>query len=255
VDEPLPSNLVEMWQKFFDDPEPLHQHHGQAGQSVMICHELFCTDLFPLQRKRELMTMLLLAESVKPKVIMDIGSDKGAGLHHWCRLPTVEKVVACEIRGLPYAKLFEQHFPKIEFLWLPMSSYDCQTGEDSAKDRVRKFLGSHPLSLRTKRDIDVLFIDGDKSMFLTDFNLYQPLMSRTGIVFMHDITDPAPGEAYRKVQAGGAAGRDYKTFDIIDTTESIEMLFREPRNGHEAWLKHWAGRSCGVGCIFMGDKR
>jgi hypothetical protein len=236
MDGPLPADLVKWWQSFFANyPASPTRRMLDEDRVLAISHGIFCTDLFPLQRKNELSAMINLAWRIKPKVVMSIGCDKGGELYHWCRfIPTIERAIACEIRGTPYSAEFERAFPKIKFLWLPRSSLDPEVPHV-----VKGWL--------IDQKIDILFIDGDKSFFIDDFAFYRGLMSKAGIVFMHDITDPAPGEAYKRVQ------EHYKTFNLIDTSEALEMLGREPRNGHEGWLKYWNGRSCGVGCIFMPE--
>jgi len=190
---------------------------------------------FPLQRKNELKAMLSIASLVKPKVVYEIGADKGGSLYCWCKFsPSVERVIACEVRGTPYKKLFERAFPKIDFLWIEESSFREET-----VDLVSGWLGDD--------SIDCLFIDGDKSNFLTDFEQYIPMVSPFGIVFMHDIQDEHPGRDYQSVVRKG-----YKTVRLIDTTESVELVLsdKEPKDSYESWLLTWYGRSAGVGVIF-----
>lgn len=207
-----------------------------AGESVY--DDVFNVDLFaPLQRKRELSRMIRLAREYKPKVVYEIGTCDGGGLYHWCKsIPTVKRVIASEIRGTPYSEHFEKAFPKIEFLWLQESSY-----EQAAVDKIQRWL-------RGDR-IDVTFIDGDKAWFETDFDAVLPFMNSPSVVFMHDITDPAPGAAFRRV-----VERGYDHLEVIDTLDSQEAVERAkrgvpPANGHEGWLRHWKGQSCGVGVI------
>jgi hypothetical protein len=153
-------------------------------------------------------------------------------------------VIACEIRGTPYSAAFEKYFPDIQFLWLPKSSYDPNTVKE-----VDSWLHS---GIRSGAGlIDVLLIDGDKSFYDKDFELYLPMMAPGGIVFFHDITDNPTGEAWRRIRD---AHPEWKSFDLIDTTEALVMLNLEPTNNYETWLKHWHGRSCGVGCLFLNGK-
>jgi hypothetical protein len=72
-----------------------------------------------------------------------------------------------------------------------------------------------------------------------------------GIAFFHDITDDVTGEAWRKISSHEEGSNKAKTFHLIDTTEALDVLDRDPRNNYETWLKHWHGRSCGVGCLFL----
>jgi len=207
--------------------------------------EVFDTpDFFPLQRKRELERMMQIGRSIVPKVVMEIGADKGGGLYHWCKsFTSVKRVIACEFRGTPYKDLFEAALPHLDFLWIEDSSYKEETVE-----RVQKWLGDDK--------INCLFIDGDKNHFHTDFDRYLPSMSKPGIVFMHDVNDL--GTSTRK-SFKDVASRGYRTEEVIDIDESIAAEQREMRhfpatNSYEGWLRYWKGRSCGVGIIYLDEE-
>lgn len=237
MDGPFPDNLIAGIEKFFES-------EATRPPGLDIYPEVFESDtFFPLQRKRELAQMMRIARTVMPTTVMEIGADKGGGLYHWCKcLPTVKRVIACEIRGTPYSALFEKHFPGIKFLWLPESSYATATVA-----KVCKFL------LGTK--IDCLFLDGDKSNFFRDFTIYQHLMAHQGLIFVHDIEDPAPSEAFqmmcRNVLTHGK---------IIDRQDSMDALDRQDRDipattPYEDWLRYWGGRSCCVGVLYMESRK
>jgi predicted O-methyltransferase YrrM len=208
--------------------------------------DVFSTGTFyPLQRKAELAAMIRIARSISPQVVMEIGADKGGGFYHLCKcLPAVRYAIACEVRGTPYMGLFEQTFKDIEFCWIEESSYN--------PDSVRYV--KHWLQPGDPETIDVLFLDGDKGAYHKDFNAYLPLMSRDGIVFIHDVQDAGgPRDTFRSLSG------QYHTEQILDTTDSIAALQREeqgiPANGpYEQWLREWAGRSCGVGVVYLGKK-
>lgn len=194
--------------------------------------------VFPLQRRRESDAMLNLCEGLlfpeAGHVIMEIGADKGGGLISWLSL-SPDILIANEVRGCPYMDILGPAYPEVRFLFTDGSSYAPETVED-----VAEYLAGRP--------IDILFIDGNKATFLRDFNCYRPFMRPGGIVFMHDITDKHPGLAFAEVDLS------YVTARIIDTTESAEAMIRErdgiePASPHEAWLRTWQGRSCGVGVI------
>lgn len=233
MDSPFPPGMMPCIEEFFS-------RDSSRCLGKLIYLEVFDTELFfPLQRMRELVRMMEKAKTIKPKVVFEIGADKGGGLYHWIKCqPTVEKVIACEIRGLPYKRLFEQNFPWIKFLWLESSSYDSDT-----VTTVQQWLG--------ESKIDCLFIDGDKTKFLDDFDTYLPFMNSPSFVFLHDIQDREPRRAFAKIQEAG-----YDTSEILDTSEAEEAMVRAvrnipPKNPYEAWLRHWKGTSCGVGCVFL----
>ena len=231
MDEPLPNGLCKDIEEYFDgDRDP---------RGLDLYPELFRRPLFfPLQRQAEMARMMGIARPKSPRVVMEVGADKGGGVYSWCKcLPTVERMIACEVRGTPYSDAFERMFPDVQFSWFPCSSYDRWTVSS-----VRSWLGADR--------IDVLFIDGDKSRFDADFEAYLPLMAEQGVVFMHDVTDEAPGSAFRRV----AKGRKVEAFvDLRDTELALAKgaLGVPPTCAHEGWLRHWAGRSCGVGVVYL----
>lgn len=207
-------------------------------------------DFFPLQRQYEMREMIRIARKVNPSTIMEIGTDKGGSLYHWCMCLNATRVIACEIRGTPFRGDFERAFPHIQFLWLPYSSYgEALTYRKGITQPTPDVVAEW---LDDKHQLDCLFIDGDKLKFTLDFDLYRPMVSDKGVVFMHDIQDsPGPKESFQTV-----IKRGYSYKAVIDTRESETALQRE-RDGfpastsYEGWLRHWRGRSCGVGVIKM----
>jgi len=198
--------------------------------------------MFPLQRKAELAAMLRKAHEYRPRCVMEIGADKAGGLYHWCkRMPELHYCVACEIRGTPYRRSFEAAFPHVDFLWVEASSYASTTVE-----AVRGWLAARGIK------INVLFCDGDKCHAHHDIRLYEPMMSRPGVIFVHDILDEAPGRDW-----GPITERQYRARKgAIVYADEWRQLFdegaapmRQPRNAWEQWLLHWKGQSCGVGFL------
>ena len=219
-----PDSLRDDWRAMLAADRPLEAvWHGGA---------------FPLQRRRESEAMVDLCENISHRVIMEIGADKGGGLINWLSL-SPDTMIALEVRGCPYADILRPVYRHTKFLFGEASSYD-----DMTVRHIGDYLDGRP--------VDILFIDGDKANFLRDFDAYRPFMRPGGIVFMHDITDRSPGMAFAEVELS------YVTAKIIDTTESAEAMIRErngidPASPHEAWLRTWQGRSCGVGVIHIPE--
>jgi hypothetical protein len=214
MDSPLPPTIVQDWRNLLS---------GEHSSDAVFDHPV----LFPLQRRSELRRMLAAAGS--PRVVMEIGADKGGGLYHWCTMPSVRAVIACEIRGTPYSAEFEAAFPHIAFLWLP------ETSRDATPQKVRDWLGT----IR----IDVLFIDGDKCAFYDDWETYRSMV--TGTVFFHDIQDESTGNDWRRVKK--EVGYD-KCSEILDTSD-WQRTPNPPVTAHDGWLQYWKGASCGVGVL------
>jgi len=232
MEEPVPEWLVPLWRDFFTT-----EYLRPPGR--LVYPEIYDhPTLFPLQRKREAAAMLELAQAIKPRVVMEIGTDKGGSFYHWCKIPTVTTAIGIEIRGLPWASVFGQGFPDIDFVWSLQSSY--------AHDTVRAIRRLLP----TGALIDVLFLDGDKANFHTDFYAYYPLVRPGGLIFMHDVNpdspDPGPPAVYQMLS------ETHPSTMILDTTEYDAVAVREaagvpPATAYEGWLRHWKRTSCGVG--------
>jgi len=236
-DADFPEGMLAEWAAIFDS-----KHSQRNRRSFSLADEVFkwsCT--MPLQRRRELMAMMGIAATIDPRIVMEIGCDKGGTLLHWiiCH-PNVRKVIACEFRGCPIKELFEKQFPDVEFLWLEESSY-----APPAAEKVKAFLGGEKL--------DVVFIDGDKSAFRKDFDIYSPMVRLGGLVFMHDVYDRS---------GRSACAQDFRTLcqsrlasTVIDLTESIQAKQRAragvPSSGcHEDWLRS-GGDDCGFGVFYI----
>lgn len=231
--DPLPADLNEYFAKFFSS-----ENTREPGEDIY--PEIFDSPvLFPLQRREELRKMMQIARKYSPKIVYEIGADKGGSLYHWCKcLSTVRRVICCEIRGTPYRYLFEQAFSHIDFLWIPESSY-----ADVEVERVKRWLDGDK--------IDVLFIDGDKSYFHVDFDCYHLMMNLSSVVFMHDIQDESTGNSYQEV-----ISRGYRHTEIVDKSDTEDALERQrqnvpPASVHEEWLRYWYGRSAGVGVVYL----
>lgn len=225
MDDSFPKGMVEEIEAFLAaDREP----RGKDVYDSVFASGLF----FPLQRKRELAAMMRTARSIQPRVVMEIGSDKGGGFYHWVKcLPTVTHAICCEVRGAPYEAAFRRAFPDVCFLFLSGSSYGSDVVE-----KVAVWLDGMA--------IDCLFIDGDKSHFLDDFHAYLPGMSCNGIVFMHDVVDKPMRSAFMEASKG------FKHDMIHDVSEVHD---RGPdATAHDHWLTYWDERSCGVGVIRLG---
>lgn len=230
-----PLSTVKNFRKLFKT-----ESSREPGQDVY--QDVFDSPCYPLQRKDELEKMIQVARTVNPRVVYEIGTSRGGGLYHWCKcLPTVERVIACDVGGVPYRDVFEEIFPRLDFLWLVKSSWAKLT-----VNSVAEWLAGDT--------IDVLFIDGDKLHHTKDFDAYLPYVSKSGIVFIHDVNERGgQHKCFRTLQKRG-----YYTEKIVDKTESHESMARAEqgtpaKNGYETWLRHWEGKSAGVGVVYLGE--
>ena len=236
MDAPLPDGLTERWETFLSTAESTAR-----GSESGVCDAVFEDGmLFPLQRRDEMAAMLRLAVLLNPEAVCEIGVDKGASALHWLLLRTVRRFVGIEIRGVPYGDAFKRAFPETHQLWLAASSYAPETVRV-----VGDWLGDEMF--------DVLFIDGDKSAFIRDFDAYLRYVRSGGIVFMHDVRDAAPRIDFERARLHPRV-RD--SLVLESTIESLYAIYRArqgvaPANAYEGWLRHWRGASCGVGILWV----
>jgi predicted O-methyltransferase YrrM len=240
-DAPFPAGMVQEIDRFMRE--------DKSPRGLDLYPDLFTSPLFfPLQRQAEMAAMTRLVrdhfDKHGPNTFMEIGTDKGGSLYHWCKaFPTLRQVLAFEIRGTPYSGVFQDTFKEIKFWWGCASH---SIAEVAGQGGVIQFLNFKP-------SIDVLFIDGDKGRMEEDFDTFRPLMSEGGVVMMHDVTDDGPKQAFERVTSRG-----YKTHLIHDVTDYKMSAERQKSgwpalNPHDGWLRHWRGRSCGVGVIFIPE--
>lgn len=230
MDAQMPLEVKTAWERFafFD---------GTRRAGLDVYPDIFKDGwLFPLQRTRETEKMIALARTISPRVVMEIGTDKGGGFYHWVKGLTPEKAIAVEFRGCPFSESFPGMFPKTQMKFIGASSYDATTVRD-----VSKFLNGDL--------IDILFIDGDKGGTERDFNAYRPMVRRGGLIMIHDVMDKHihPSEFFFGLKG-------YEKHVIFDGTEGIEAAARGaaglPIDGsYEQWLRIWKDTSCGVGVI------
>lgn len=235
MDAPMPLEVKEAWARFV-------KVDAEWPPWMDIYPAIFEDGwLFPLQRSRETQAMIAMARRIRPKVVMEIGADKGGGFYHWVKafVPMLEAAIAIEIRGCPYREAFAEMFPELPILYLEESSYAFSTAYE-----VSKFLDG--------RKIDVLFIDGDKDKTREDFELYLPQMRiGGGLVMIHDVRDDInPKRVFTQLS------KAYRSEIIYYPHEGIEAASRAAagmpvKNSYDDWLRTWRDTSCAVGVIHV----
>lgn len=203
---------------------------------------VFSSKCHPLQRYKEWRQMVQTSDLHKPSVVCEIGASRGGGLAGWAHtLPTISRIASYEINGFPYADLFAERFPRVDWNLVHGSSIELNN-----INHTKRWLNGDR--------IDALFVDGQKTggAFTKDFHNHLPLMAPNGIVFMHDIQSTAAKD-WRAIEESSL----YRTARIIDTSESLAAIQRDisgvqPHTDYEKWLRHWKGRSAGVGAVFLG---
>lgn len=137
-----------------------------------------------LQIPSEINALATVVESIKPKIILEIGTASAGTLLLWSRLAS-QKVITCDLRDMrPMAPLFKQ---------LPPPGSQCEVVLLSGNSHEPEFLAGVERELNGEK-VDFLFIDGDhtEAGVTADFNDYRHLVRSGGLIAFHDIVESQP---------------------------------------------------------------
>jgi cephalosporin hydroxylase len=137
-----------------------------------------------LQIRSEIMRLADAVRTLKPKLILEIGTARGGTLLIWSSIAT-EEVITCDLNDLD--------IPAPLFTRLPPPGSSCKVTLLSGN--------SHDLAFRTRvekdlagRKVDFLFIDGDhrEAGVTADYRDYSGFVRPGGIIAFHDIVEKQP---------------------------------------------------------------
>ncbi|MFZ5436750.1 MAG: class I SAM-dependent methyltransferase [Bacillota bacterium] len=140
----------------------------------------------PWQIKTEIQQLLEMVRGLRPKTIIEIGTATGGTLFLFCRIAEPDAcIISVDLPGgrfgggydVSRAALYKAFaLPKQRLHLIRASSHDQATFE-----QIRLIIGQ---SL-----VDFLFIDGDHTYagVKSDFQMYSPLVTTSGIVALHDL--------------------------------------------------------------------
>lgn len=179
--------------------------------------------IMPLQVRSEILQLLNILRSRPPKTLLEIGTSNGGTLFLLCRVAASDaSIMSIDLPlgayggGYPIWKkpLYRSFASRNQEIHLIRAdSHDPATREKVA-------------AILQGQEIDLLFIDGDHTYegAKKDFEMYQPLVKRGGMIVFHDILPHRPGLG---------CGVDRYWNEIMGSHEHLELI--EDRN------QRWAG--------------
>jgi len=182
-----------------------------------------CPLFRPFQVQYEILNLLLLLSKTNPKFILEIGTERGGTLFLFSQIaPEGATIISIDLRGgrfgggypswkIPLYKSFAKRNQKIHLIRL--DSHDRITLE-----KIKSILNGEKL--------DFLFIDGDHSYesVKRDFEMYNSLVNKNGIIAFHDIVPSSP--------EGGSEVSQFWA-EIKPRNDCKEIV--------ENWNQNWAG--------------
>jgi len=180
------------------------------------------------QKKKEIRELCKLISKIRAKIILEIGTAQGGTLFLLAKLATPDSIVLSIalpnvgksegyfLYRIPFYKSFASNNQKIRLI--RKNSHDLAT-----LGQIKKIL--------KKKEIDVLFIDGDHSYegVKQDFEMYAPLVKKNGIIVFHDIV-VIPSD---------------QTCNVNKFWEEIKTSY-----DYKEFVENWEQGSCGIGVIY-----
>lgn len=133
----------------------------------------------PNQIRSEVTQMLQVVAPVKPRRLLEIGSEGGGNLFLLSKIAAPDaKILSIDLN---FSSMQMAAYPSLA---APTQKLTCFKGDSSGPDmlrRVQAWLGEDRL--------DFLFIDGDHSLagVTADYRTYAPLVAPGGLIAFHDI--------------------------------------------------------------------
>ena len=144
------------------------------------------TEKQAVQRTWELMSLIGLVQSLRPDVIMEIGTHNGGTLFCWAQLATDSAtIISLDLPGGAFGGGYRQEdIARFESYLKTHQTLKCLPRDSHLAETYCEVV-----NVLSGRQVDFLFIDGDHTYegVKADFNNYAGLVRRGGLVAFHDI--------------------------------------------------------------------
>ncbi|MEM7815228.1 MAG: class I SAM-dependent methyltransferase [Candidatus Aenigmatarchaeota archaeon] len=165
--------------------------HLNLGQLIDFSSTVFFGLLKSLQIRYEILKLLQILDSVKPKYIVEIGTAYGGSLFLFCRVSSPDAiVVSVDLPGGRfgggYSGLRTLIYKSFALRNQQLYLLRANSHHEGTLERVKSLLGGNK--------VDFLFIDGDHTYegVKKDFAMYKSLVRKGGIIAFHDIAVHLP---------------------------------------------------------------
>jgi predicted O-methyltransferase YrrM len=186
--------------------------------------------IYTKQFKSEILELLKLLEKKKPKVILEIGTAGGGTLFLLSQIAHPEAVlVSVDLPGPFFGESYPEWKGQIYRYCLKQGQklylIKANSHKQKTLDRIRQILELE------NRKLDFLFIDGDHTYegVKMDFQMYNPLVKKGGLIAFHDIVEVPDAD------------------DV-----EVDLFWKEIKKEfkYEEWVEDWNQGMCGIGLIY-----
>lgn len=160
--------------------------HNNQEDLLDFAYNNFSGLIKPMQFKSEIRRLLEIIKKMRPKKIMEIGTANGGTLFLLCR--TIDEDASIISLDLPggtfgggYPKWKEKLYHSFALPGQKLNLIRADSHKQTSFDKIKNLLKDEKL--------DVLFIDGDHTYegVKKDFEMYNNLVRKNGIIIFHDI--------------------------------------------------------------------
>lgn len=168
-----------------------------------------------MQKLYELHKLVEFLKNRPMKNVVEIGTAAGGTFYVLCQCaPNDAKIVSIDLPGGPFGGGYEIEDMRLFKRYGKLGQKLFFMREDSHDENTKNVLMSH----LDNKPIDVLFIDGDHSYegVKKDFELYEPLVAKGGLIIFHDICKHATAPECQVDRFWNEIKDKYEHKEIID---------------------------------------
>ena len=171
---------------------------------------------YAIQNLAELKTLLRIVEGMKPRIVVEIGTARGGVLYALSQIARPDAtLISIDLPGAPncggQTPIEREVFASFGFKTQTLRFIPSNSQYYSTYTMLLKYLAG--------RRIDLLFIDGDHSYggVRSDLAMYGPLVSKNGVIALHDITTfPDASAGFEVSVVWKELKKVYVTKEIVD---------------------------------------
>lgn len=208
--------------------------------------------LYTAQLRDEIKNLSNLVNKEQPQNALEIGTAKGGSFYVWCRyFESMNKIISVDLPGGRFGggyderktQIFHEFAPSKKMHFIRESSHKNPTYEK--------------ISDLVDEDIDFLFIDGDHTYHgvKQDFEMYSELVSKGGIIALHDIaTHPDEEEIVQRRRQNAEGIKDrHLSWDESYSDCNVDRLWSELVDEYdtEEIISHPEQTWAGIGVVRM----
>ncbi len=168
-----------------------------------------------MQKLYELHKLIEFLKGRPLKTIVEIGTATGGTFYALCQAaPSDAHIISIDLPGGPFGGGYDLNDVQVFKTYAKAGQTIYFMPEDSHTGDTKKGL----LDRLKGKKIDVLFIDGDHSYagVKKDFELYEPLVAKGGIIIFHDICKHATAPECEVEKFWNEIKDKYENKEIID---------------------------------------